>query len=156
MTTWKHPIAGRLLHRGRRLFKACDLTYDDDEPLVVLGQLGRYEHLIHELAHAKSLGLEVGPRLSGRITAKLARMGAPTVANVATEAAIQEEARAWAIEWNVWCALAFPLEWDDLVTHAEVQGVDAHQLRHEMRDPRAEKLAIEIVRLLTGLEMKHD
>lgn len=57
------------------------------------GDFGAFEHLVHELAHAKLLGLDMGPALSKRIGDALKVL--PHAAQVSNEA------MTWAIETHV-------------------------------------------------------
>lgn len=87
-----------------------------------------YAHLetvLHEASHAASLGLPFGPDTSRAVTHSISQFGDPQ------GAALDEEAKAWAIEWAVLRRLGLDIvyEWGDVTVGAAEQGVDEDRLR---------------------------
>lgn len=108
------------------------------------GHLSYLEHCIHEMAHAYSLGLPFDHGVSNRITEALEDQ----------DREIEEEARAWAIEWHVWQALKMPLDWDTLTETAELQGVEEDQVEGLLTDPQILKLSRQVIRTLHEIRQK--
>ncbi len=115
------------------LLKGWGLT--NDSLVITTGSIGHLEHLTHELAHAQSMDLEFNESTSAEISRLLKD----------DDHGIKEEARAWAIEWHVWQTLKIPLEWDDLICGAEIQGVDEEDVKVLLDKPDIRHLAERVV-----------
>lgn len=108
------------------------LTADD----LVLGEgdLSCLEHLIHEVAHAVSLGILPFGKGTDTKIGNLLEALKPKGGDVI------EEEKAWAIEWFVWQAFSLDekFEWGDLVAGAEIQGCDVDVIER-LIDPEREE-----------------
>lgn len=98
---------------------------DPGETIVGTGDLGLLEHLIHEVAHAATLGLiPFNPPLTSRA------IGATL--SMEPDDGIENESQTWAIEWFVWQLLGMSTDdrftWRDLEVAAEVQGCDPERI----------------------------
>lgn len=90
---------------------------------------GALEHLIHEMCHAASLGLEWNAHTSKSVGEVLSRGRKGFFSGRATALALAEETRTWAVEWSVWQFFDLPFEWGDLECAAEVQGCDPNEIK---------------------------
>lgn len=127
---------------------------DPDESILGDRVDGALEHLIHEMCHAASLGIEWGPEASRTIGDRLSRRGS----GAPSPMAIAEESRTWAIEWNVWDFFDFEFEWGDLEVAAEVQSCDPDEIKdmvnHSYIEDFAGQVYMDLVRFLNEYERK--
>lgn len=131
---------------------------EEDYQLVATGDIGYLEHLIHECAHAVSLGLEFNRGVSDRISKKIDRYNPKNA-----RSAHAEETRTWAIEWLVWKKLKMtprPLLWGDLEDHASIQGVYWRDIRSVLKKDReirglADSVFEKITLAITDLEAQN-
>lgn len=104
----------------------------------------RFEHLLHEVAHAVSLGftkfLSSTPAVVASILDRMPDEGRA------------EEAKVWAIEWILRHRFELPWPFDEMVDHANVQDVEIEDIQDALKLPEigrlANRTAAEMVRLL--------
>ncbi len=102
------------------------LMLDLDESIIGDRVYGALEHLIHEMSHAASLGLEWNKDTSEAIGDALNGDGGTWARPRGL--AIAEESRAWAISWNIWQFFALPFEWGDLAAAADIQECEPGEI----------------------------
>lgn len=121
------------------------LDPQNEETVICDGDLGWLEHAIHELSHAELLGIEPRPDMATAISEALGPMDYLDQ--------IGEEAKAWAIEWEVWKRLGMtapsgPLAWGDALAGAETQGVPNEMLERLAASPRWRSRARRVIAAL--------
>lgn len=125
----------------------------EDDPILGEGDLGMFEHALHEVAHAQLLSIAPFDRHSIKAISSALNMLDGEVLFGRLNNAIRHEEQAWAIEWLLWDTFKLrpPWEWGDLVDHAVVQDADPDQIRRFLRQPHipwmARNAAREIRRL---------
>jgi len=115
--------------------------------------VGKFEHLIHEVAHAASLGiLPFDAGTKNKIGMVLQNH---------PDEGVHEEERTWAIEWFCWQHFGLDelFVWEDLVCAADIQGCNEDEIRRlvtgtedQISDViyQAQLEAIEEIERLTG------
>lgn len=112
--------------------------YISDNP-----DLGALEHLIHETSHAVLLGYK-------RITIKTSSLVAGKINCMPKAEKIDQEARTWAVEWQVWQTLDLPFEWGDLIAAAEIQDVHEDEVIAHLND-ETEAASAQVIQHLYSL-----
>lgn len=131
-------------------------------PHDVTFQGAPYDHLemvLHELAHAVSLGIPLDSGTPKAVSRAIAKMQhgktkdgreVDSLFGYHSEAALREEARAWAIEWELLQELELPYDWDSVVDGAAVQGVEEDLLEECTGTAEAKALAQKALQTLNA------
>ncbi len=125
---------GILVARELWKFSEAFVGSSDDEPEAWL------EVVLHELAHAVSVGVEVdslGKELLRRVSDLIPE-----------EEKVKNEADTLATEYFVWCLLGLPWDVNVLEDLGEVQGVGSADLAAALFDPSAKERAAVLLDLL--------
>lgn len=111
------------------------------------------EAVLHEAAHAASLGLTFPPRPETTALAvhALENDDSDSLLGKHARSATEEEARAWCVEWLLIQRLNLRFEWGDVVEGAAVQGVEDEQLARWKDAPGLADLAEQIYTWLEAL-----
>lgn len=128
---------------------------EPDESIVGDRVNGALEHLIHEMAHAASLGIEWNKDASRGIGDALSEVD-QFGRSRQTPLAIAEETRTWAIEWNVWKLFDLPFEWGDLRNAASIQDCNSEEIEsmigHQYIQDMADDVFQQIIDFLRDFE----
>lgn len=136
--------ADDLVHAGWG-YSDADVTFDGCE-------YARLELVLHESAHAASLGFPLDAATPEKVSAAIRKMDSGgSYTGWHSESALQEEALAWAVEWELIQRLGLSFEWGDVVDGAAVQGVEEWMVQGYVGQLRTLKLADEVLGWLTEL-----
>lgn len=130
-----------LVERAHELIARCDLgVLEEDAPPYGSSDFAQVEHTMHEIAHALLLGLPLRVDLSRSIGMMLGD----------NDAAVTQEARAWIVEYRATQILGVPLEWGEVIDHAEIQGCTPTHIAEAQADESLHEYADRLVRIMRG------
>ena len=105
---------------------------------IFYGDGGVAEHVIHEIAHARLLGVRLGPKLSQRVSIAITKTGEDA----------WEEAKAWAVEWHCIQALGMKFELGDCIEGGNIQGCAPGDIEKYYADPESARYAESVLKHL--------
>lgn len=115
--------------RGLQLVEYLRL---DIEPLLLDGDVGKVEHMAHEISHGLSLDIPIVRGFEREIERRLEQLD---------DKGIQEEALVLAAEGILFRWLGHAIEQDELESAAQIQGVPLIELHEKQKSFAAKELA---------------